>query len=108
MTHGDLLYDVRDSFASPVAHNPPRSFGGLIASSGSQPTVEPEPVNMKQREMRVRPIYLSEGFDISKPGTYTVQASQRISEDPKSDVVKSNIITIRVISADDSPAQNRR
>ena len=100
-----LQYDVRDSIGNPVAHNPPRTPGGFIVGPGPQPVVDPESATMKPDEARVRSIYLSEGYDISKPGTYTVQISQHISEDPKSDVVKSNIITIKVVPAKDSPAQ---
>lgn len=40
------------------------------------------------------------GFDMSRPGTYTIQASAHISDDPKSNVVKSNIITVTVLEPD--------
>lgn len=39
---------------------------------------------------------LASWFDIREPGDYTVQVSAHISDDPKSYVVKSNIITITV------------
>jgi len=35
-------------------------------------------------------------FDMSKPGTYTVQVSRGISSDEKKGAVKSNQITITV------------
>lgn len=40
---------------------------------------------------------VSQAFDMSKPGTYTIQLSQHVANDPKSDVVKSNIVTITVL-----------
>jgi hypothetical protein len=40
---------------------------------------------------------------MSAPGIYTVQASAHISDDPNSGVVKSNIITITVLPADNTP-----
>lgn len=40
------------------------------------------------------------GFDMSKPGTYTVQVGQHISNDPNSPEVESNIITITVLPAE--------
>lgn len=43
------------------------------------------------------------GFDMSKPGTYTIQVSAHITNDPNSDVVKSNIITVTVLPEDNPP-----
>ncbi|HUN84260.1 MAG TPA: hypothetical protein VMU48_07765 [Terracidiphilus sp.] len=37
------------------------------------------------------------GFNMGQPGDYTIQASAHISDDPKSPVVKSNIITVTVL-----------
>lgn len=39
--------------------------------------------------------------DISHPGTYTIQASRVISNDERNGLVKSNIITITVLPADE-------
>jgi hypothetical protein len=39
---------------------------------------------------------------MSKPGTYAIQASAHISDDPKSSVVKSNIVTVTVQEPDSS------
>ncbi len=44
-------------------------------------------------------------FDMSAPGTYTIQVSEHISDDPNSDVVKSNIITVAVPQPDDTAQQ---
>jgi hypothetical protein len=44
-----------------------------------------------------------EGLDMSKPGTYTVQLLEHISNDPASKMIKSNIITITVLPADEPP-----
>ena len=43
------------------------------------------------------------GFDMSQPGTYTVQVAQHISSDPNLPEIQSNIITIRVL-----PVENAR
>jgi hypothetical protein len=44
-----------------------------------------------------------EGQDMSKPGTYTVQLLEHISNDPASEMVKSNTITITVLPVDEPP-----
>jgi hypothetical protein len=43
------------------------------------------------------------GYDFDEPGTYTIQVWEHVSDDPKSEVVKSNIITITVLPADAPP-----
>ncbi len=40
---------------------------------------------------------LGQAFNLSKPGKYTIQLWQHVANDPKSDVVMSNIITITVL-----------
>jgi len=39
---------------------------------------------------------------MSQPGTYTIQVSAHTSNDPKSEVVKSNIITVTVLPKPES------
>lgn len=45
------------------------------------------------------------GFDMSQPGTYTVQVAQHISSDPNSPEIQSNIITITVLPAENAQPQ---
>ena len=42
-------------------------------------------------------------FDFSRPGKYSIEVSRHISSDPKSEIVKSNTITVNVLPADASP-----
>jgi hypothetical protein len=55
---------------------------------------------MQPGENKIDFIPLGNELDMSKPGTYTIQASAHVFDDPKSDVVKSNIITITVVPLD--------
>lgn len=43
---------------------------------------------------------LGDWFDLSRPGKYTVQVSEHVSNDPASEVIKSNIIKITVLPSD--------
>jgi hypothetical protein len=52
---------------------------------------------LQPHESKIHTAFLSEGFDLSQPGTYTVQVSEHISNDPQSPTIKSNIITIIVL-----------
>jgi len=45
------------------------------------------------------------GFDMSQPGSYTVQVGQHISNDPNSPEVESNVITITVLPAEEAQPQ---
>jgi hypothetical protein len=53
-------------------------------------------------ESKIDFVPLASWFDMSKPGTYAIQASAHISDDPKSSVVKSNIVTVTVQEPDSS------
>lgn len=46
---------------------------------------------------------VSEAFDMSNPGKYTIQLWQHVAKDPKSDVVKSNIFTFTVLPVGAKP-----
>lgn len=45
---------------------------------------------------------LSDWFVMSEPEMYTVQASEKLSDDPRSEVIKSNRITISVLPFNDA------
>lgn len=93
-------YEVRDSsgkLVGPRRPNEERMIGG-----GRGGILSCEKCNvLKPGESKIDFVSLAE-FDMSEPGTYTIQASTHISDDPASDVVKSNIITITVLPADDT------
>lgn len=83
-------YDVRDSSGQTVAaverNVPEESNGGW----GRPRSIKPGETCEAFGE------FISNSYDLSKPGTYSIQVSRRISSDPKDGVVKSNIITITV------------
>ena len=47
---------------------------------------------------------VSQAFDMSNPGTSTIQLWQHVANDPKSDVVGSNIITVTVLPVGAKPS----
>lgn len=57
---------------------------------------------LQPHDSKTRSGLLSEGFDLSQPGTYTVQISEHISNEPTSPVINSNVITITVLAANES------
>ncbi|MFY9853394.1 MAG: hypothetical protein WAK26_05900, partial [Terracidiphilus sp.] len=97
--HTGYQFDVRDSngnIVGPRHPNDPRMIGGgkggmLLGDKGNV---------LKPGESSVDFISLGTVLDMSAPGTYTVQASAHVTNDPNSDVVKSNIITITVVPPD--------
>jgi hypothetical protein len=58
---------------------------------------------LRPGESKIDYAQVSDWYDMTKPGTYTIQVSAHVTNDPKSDVVKSNIITVTVLPADDPP-----
>jgi len=85
-------FDVRDSNGNPPPPHPPNSHnlqgGGPIPLAGTKDMV----LQPGQSATYIAP--LSEWYDLSAPGTYTIQVSQHVSSDPSSTVVKSNKITV--------------
>jgi hypothetical protein len=95
-------YDVRDSRGNLVGPRKPNEVklkgdgrGGHLI--GTKDNVLQPGESMIGRER------VDDGYDLGKPGTYTIQISQHVSNDPASEVVKSNIITVTVLPADDPP-----
>jgi hypothetical protein len=90
-------FEIRDSNGNVVEWKKLDNsrIGGEARITGTKDMV------MQPEEIRIDTAPLSTWFDMSQPGTYTIQISQHISNDPASDVVKSNIITLTVLPADD-------
>ncbi len=99
------LTDVRDSSGNQIMpkkldENRIITSGGPGMVRGSKDTV------LMPGEARFETYTLSDGFDLKQPGTYTVQFSEHISNDPASALIKSNKITITVLPADNPPVQH--
>ncbi len=90
----DYEIDVRDQRGTAV---PETDLGRKL----KEPPVIP--MNSRNFEMYLRPnesakenIALSDLYDMSHPGQYTIQVSRAVSNKPKDGVVKSNTITVTV------------
>jgi hypothetical protein len=89
-------FDVRDGSSNLVGPRKPKEAKlqgddrGAVASGTKNMMLQPG-------ESKFDFIPLGSWFDMSAPGTYTIQASAHITDDPKSDVVRSNIFTITVV-----------
>lgn len=96
-TGGSYGYDfeVRDSNGNRVGPRYPNKHTYYAGGAGDI-VLGTKDMVLQPGESVVDIIPLASWFDIRKPGDYTVQASAHVSDDPKSDVVKSNIITITV------------
>jgi hypothetical protein len=87
-------YDVRDSRGKLVEPRKPRM---MFKGGGSGHLIGTKDNVLQPSESNIERGGVSEAFDMSKPGTYTIQLSQHVANDPKSDEVKSNIVTITVL-----------
>ena len=99
-------FEVRDSrgnLVGPRKSNEVKLKGDDrgAASSGTKDMV------LQPGESKVDFLPLYSWFDMSAPGTYTIQALAHIADDPASDVVKSNVLTITVV-APDPPAEEAK
>lgn len=87
-------FDVRDSDGNPVER-----IKQTINRSGGEDIIVGEP-GIAPGEDRIILQSLLRYYRIDRPGTYTIQVSEHVSADPKSDVVKSNKIKITVLPKD--------
>jgi hypothetical protein len=97
-----------DKWTAPGQHSEVRDDGGNLlkprpldlsrpmASGGEGMLRGTKDVVLQPGESKIHDGQLSSGYDLTQPGTYTVQVSEHISNDPASPVVKSNVITITV------------
>jgi hypothetical protein len=85
-TNTAYLFVVRNSEGNDV----PRKKGtrGMMGSFRG--------CELKPGESDVTENYLNWLYDFTKPGTYTIQASRRISDDEMDGSVRSNIITVTI------------
>ncbi len=95
-THSSYYIDVHDSNGNLVGLRKPNEVmmigdghGGHL--SGTKDNVLQPGESMIDRDL------VGRWLDMSPPGTYTIQVSAHVTNDPKSDVVKSNIITVTVL-----------
>ena len=91
-------YDVRDSHGNSVELTKPKMADPLVWS-GPAHVIGTKDNVLQPGESTTNHDVVSEGFDISKPGKYTIQLSQHVRNDPKSRVVRSNILTVTVLPA---------
>jgi hypothetical protein len=97
----EIIYDIRDSDGNKPEPNKGYHYQGhnVAMLIGTKDMV------LQPGEIREDDADIGSWVDMSKPGTYTIQVSEHVSDDPNSDVVKSNIIKITVL-APDPPAEN--
>lgn len=98
------LWDVRDSSGDPVGPSKRRNPGGWILGGGPGVQRGTQEMFLQPSKSSIHWGDLSWGFDLSQPGTYTFQVSQHVSDNPKSPIVKSNVLTITLLPAN-APAQ---
>jgi hypothetical protein len=96
-------FEVRDNGGNLLGpaksnHVLPRG-GGEARLAGTKDAV------LQPGESKIDYAPLASWFDMSQPGTYTIQISAHITDDPKSDVVKSNIITVTVVAPQPEAAE---
>jgi len=103
-TYGYLI-EVLDGTGNLISHRKP-SDSYLLKHSKPGHLIGTKDNVLQPGEYVIDFYHLSDLFDMSIPGTYTVQVSAYIMNDVESPVVKSNTITITVLPADNpSPAQ---
>ena len=84
-------FDVRDSSGGSVRQVPPKDLGGSYF--GARRLGEKDPV-LEPGGADVSTVRLDDRFDLSQPGTYTIQAWAHAWDDPKSPIVRSNTLTL--------------
>jgi len=94
-------FDVHDSNGEQVALNHPNNVVYTGDGRGGHLVGANDKV-LQPGESKIEHVAVSDIWDISKPGIYTFQVLAHVSDDPKSDVVKSNIITVTVLPKPES------
>lgn len=93
-------YDVRDSRGNLVE---PRKHKMKFVGGGPGHLIGTKDNMLEPGESNIDRDHISEAFDMSKPGTYTIQLWQHVANDLKSDVVRSNTITVTVLPVEEQP-----
>jgi hypothetical protein len=91
--------EVRDGTGASIK---PRDFGtkptdGLGGGEGMLRGTKD--LVLQPGESKVKRDVIGDWYDMSLPGTYTIQLCEHVSDDPDSEIVKSNIITVTVLPA---------
>ena len=99
------MYDVRDGSGNVVEFK--KHEGLMMTSDGENRISGTKDMVLQPGESKSNFESLESLYEIDKPGTYTIQVSEHVSNDPASEVVKSNIITVTVV-APDPPADEAK
>ena len=97
-SHAGIYYgydfEVRDSSGNLVG---PRHPNELMLKSGDKGGII-SGVNdvLRPGESYIDFFPIASRFNMTNPGVYTIQVSAHVSDDPNSDVAKSNILTVTV------------
>ena len=102
-THSSYYVDVHDSNGNSVGLRKPNEVR-MIGDDHGGHLLGTKDNLLQPGESMIDQEHVGKWLDMSTPGTYTIQVSAHISDDPKSDVVKSNIITITVLQAESKPS----
>jgi hypothetical protein len=96
------MYDVRDSSGKLVEYKKHKNLvdGKMMTSGGEERVRGTSDMVLQPGESKIIFVPLGSWYEIDKPGTYTIQVSEHVSNDPASDVVKSNILIITVLPPD--------
>lgn len=96
-SHAGKIYgfdlDIRDSNGNLLNLQPSRT---RIVSSDKGMEIVGDKNLLKPDEGYITMISLRDIIDTIDPGVYTIQISGHVSDDPNSEVVKSNIVTVRI------------
>lgn len=93
-------YDVRDSGGNSVKPKSPYDHNGWIKLGGPGRLRGTKDMVLEPGEANVSSPPISNWCDMSQPGKYTIQVSEHVSNDPQSNVIKSNVITIDIVPSD--------
>lgn len=99
-----LRYDVRDGNGNLIENKKSDKADGMgqaILGGGEATLIGAKDTVLKPGESKVVAARMSDVYEeIVQPGTYTIQVSEHVSDDPASEVVRSNKITITVLPPD--------
>ena len=93
--HSSYYIDVHDSNGNLVGLRKPNEVRMVGDDHGGNLSGTKDNV-LQPGESMIDHDLVGRWLAMSAPGTYTIQVSAHISDDPKSDVVKSNILTVTV------------
>ncbi len=93
-------YEVHNSNGQLLERKTLKNSRGWILDGGPGIVRGSKDMVLQPGETQTATAIISDWFDLSQPGTYSIQLLQHVSSLPQSPVVKSNTIEIRVVSAD--------